>query len=392
MLKIAFIHNTFPSGGAERITVDIAEYLACHENYKVFVYASRIAEANLTDTMKNVLTIRQIPTQAIPAVRARRIEQNIIEDGIDILVQVTKAVQGIEGIKKRTGIKTIVSCHGEPFWQRYAIVNRRKKGLIRRIMWGLYNRKRYEDGTLAMKKAVNRTLREYRSCDAYTVLCNPYKLETAERLGIDHASSHIYPIENPEYSVENVDYDKEKIVLFCGRFENWSKRIDRLLRIWAKVQGQMSDWKLMLVGDGEDWDKLKRMAGEMALERVYFEGRRNNVSDYYRKASIVVLTSDTEGWPLTLTEAQAHGCICVAFDCTSGIKEILSPETESGFTVPSYDEDRYAQILMEVMQLPEEKKMSIRKKAVERRSHYGPENIAEKWKTLFDQLSVTCQS
>lgn len=392
MLKIAFIHNTFPSGGAERITVDIAEYLACHENYKVFVYASRIAEANLTDTMKNVLTIRQIPTQAIPAVRARRIEQNIIEDGIDILVQVTKAVQGIEGIKKRTGIKTIVSCHGEPFWQRYAIVNRRKKGLIRRIMWGLYNRKRYEDGTLAMKKAVNRTLREYRSCDAYTVLCNPYKLETAERLGIDHASSHIYPIENPEYSVENVDYDKEKIVLFCGRFENWSKRIDRLLRIWAKVQGQMSDWKLMLVGDGEDWDKLKRMAGEMALERVYFEGRRKNVSDYYRTASIVVLTSDTEGWPLTLTEAQAHGCICVAFDCTSGIKEILSPETECGFTVPSYDEDRYAQILMEVMQLPEEKKMAIRKKAVERRSHYGPENIAEKWKTLFDQLSVTCQS
>ena len=241
MLKIAFIHNTFPSGGAERITVDIAEYLACHENYKVFVYASRIAEANLTDTMKNVLTIRQIPTQAIPAVRARRIEQNIIEDGIDILVQVTKAVQGIEGIKKRTGIKTIVSCHGEPFWQRYAIVNRRKKGLIRRIMWGLYNRKRYEDGTLAMKKAVNRTLREYRSCDAYTVLCNPYKLETAERLGIDHASSHIYPIENPEYSVENVDYDKEKIVLFCGRFENWSKRIDRLLRIWAKVQGPSAE-------------------------------------------------------------------------------------------------------------------------------------------------------
>ena len=28
MVRIAFIHNSFPAGGAERVTVDIARYLS----------------------------------------------------------------------------------------------------------------------------------------------------------------------------------------------------------------------------------------------------------------------------------------------------------------------------------------------------------------------------
>ena len=44
MTRIAFIHNRFPAGGAERITIDIASYLSGFGKYEVFVYASRIAE------------------------------------------------------------------------------------------------------------------------------------------------------------------------------------------------------------------------------------------------------------------------------------------------------------------------------------------------------------
>lgn len=386
MVRIAFIHNNFPAGGAERVTVDIARYLSGFGGYRVYVYASRIAEALLTEDMADVFVLRRIPGQAIPARRARQIEQYIVEDGIDILVQTIKAIPGIEGIKERTGVKTVVACHGEPFWQRYAIVYRRQKGLVRKIMWNLYNRKRYEDGSLAMKKAVGRTMKDYYGCDAYTVLCQPYKLETAAGIGVDPVKSHIYPIENPEYSVEDVNYDKENIILFCGRFENWSKRIDRLLRIWSKVQDRLADWKLVLVGDGEDWDVLRKMSQDMSLERVDFQGHRSNVADYYRKASVVVLTSDTEGWPLALTEAQAHGCICVAFGCTSGIKEVLAPEEGCGFVVPAYDEDEYAATLLKVAGMSDGEKMRMRRNTVRKRLQYRPEHIAGKWKQLFDEL------
>lgn len=386
MTRIAFIHNNFPAGGAERVTIDIAAYLSAFEGYEVYVYASRISEVLMTEDMRKTFTLRKIPTQAVPSRRAREIERHVVNDGIDVLVQVTKAIPGIEEIKKNTGVKTVVSCHGEPFWQRHAIVYRRQKGLVRKIMWNLYNKKRYEDGTLAMKKAVSRTLREYNNCDAYTVLCKPYKFETAEKLGLDPERSHIYPIENSEYTVDDVNYSKENILLFCGRFENWSKRIDRLLRIWSKVQNKMPDWRLVLVGDGENWEELKQMAADMSLERVSFEGRRTNVADYYRKASVVALTSETEGWGLALTEAQAQGCICIAFGCTSGVREVLSPDRECGFIVPPFDEDAYAETLLSIASMPEDEKLRIRKNAVASRLNYTPEIISEKWRLLFDEL------
>lgn len=386
MTKIAFIHNRFPAGGAERITIDIASYLSNFGNYEVYVYASRIAEGMLTDDIRKVLTVRQIPTQTVQSKRAKAIARLIKQDGIDILVQVTKAIPGIQEVVAKTGVKTVVSCHGEPFWQRYAIVYRRQKGIFRKILWEMFNRKRYSDGTLSMAKAVKRTMKEYNSCDAYTVLCESYKKETAAALGLDPAASHIYAIENPEYSVADVNYDKEKIVLFCGRFENWSKRIDRLLRIWKKAQDLMPDWKLVLVGNGENWDMLTKMADSMGLKRVQFEGQKSNVADYYRKASVVALTSQTEGWPLALTEAQAQGCVAIAFDCSSGVKEVLAHDKGCGIVVPSFDEDKYAEELVRISRMSDDEIMTIRKNAVDKSRLYAPEIIAEKWKVLFDRL------
>lgn len=388
MPRIAFIHNRFPAGGAERITIDIASYLSGFEGYQVYVYASRIADHLMSDAIRGSLILRRIPTQAIPSRRAAAIERLIKEDKIDILVQVTKAIPGIDKIVGRTGIKTVVSCHGEPFWQRYAIVYRRQKGYLRRLMWKLHNSRKYADGTLAMSKAVTRTRREYEGCDAYTVLCSAYKTEVEKVFGIDPSESHIYAIENPEYPVESVNYAKEKMVLFCGRFENWSKRIDRLLRIWAKVQHRMPDWKLVLVGDGEDWERMKKLAEKLSLERVSFEGRRNNVADYYMRASVVAMTSQTEGWGLALTEGQAHGCIPIAFGCTSGIKEVIGAGQGCGIEVTPFDEDEFAMQLVNIAQMNEEERMAIRRNAVERIKKYTPEIISEKWRVLFDKLSM----
>ena len=47
-MNIAFIHNRFPAEGAERITADIAGYLAPLGNYRIFVYASHIGKAYRT--------------------------------------------------------------------------------------------------------------------------------------------------------------------------------------------------------------------------------------------------------------------------------------------------------------------------------------------------------
>lgn len=386
MTRIAFVHGRFPAGGAERITIDIARFLSGFKGYEIFVYTSRVNMSLMNEELNNLLTVRQIPSQAVQSERSRAIERLITDDGIDILVQVTKPVHGIEGISRRTGCKTIVACHGEPFWQRYAIVYRRQKGLFRKVMWKLFNKRRFQDGTLAMKMAKERTMKHYMGCDVYTVLCEAYKKETEKALGIPPEESHVFAIENPERPVRDVNMDKENLILFCGRLENWSKRIDRLLRIWSKVYAKLPDWRLEIVGDGEDREMLHRMARDLRLERISFEGMSNQVASYYSRASIVCLTSETEGWPLALSEAQAHGCIGMAFGCTSGIREILSPEGECGFVIPPFDEDVYAETLVKVASMSEEDKLWIRKQSVEKRLRYVPEAIACKWKYLFDYL------
>lgn len=381
-MQIAFVHNSFPAGGAERITLDIAKYLSSFAStYEVFVYATHIG--SLAEEDAGCLTLRKIPSQAIRSRRSRAIESLLLKDRIDILVEVTKSLHDIEGIRARTGVKTVLACHGEVFWQRYAIEHRRRK---KALLWRLIYRKKYADGTLALEKARRRTLYDYQNCDAYTVLCEDYKCQLERDLHIDSLSSHVAVIENPERELNAPVLEKEKMILFCGRFENWSKRIDRLMRIWSKVQDKMPQWTLVLVGDGSDMKMIRAQSQELALERVIFEGRKADVGSYYDRASVVCLTSQTEGWPLALSEGQARGCIGVAFDSTAGIREILSPSGQCGYLVKSFDEDEYADVLLRIASLSSEESLQIRKNGIEKRRQYLPEIIARKWKALFDNL------
>ena len=381
MTRIAFVHNGFPAGGAERITLDIARYLAPSGGYEIFVYATHIG--SLAEDDAGCLTLRKIPSQAIQSRRSRAIESLLLSDHIDILVEVTKSLHDIEGIRVRTGVKTVLACHGEVFWQRYAIMHRRRK---KKLLWTLFYRRRYADGTLALRKAQRRTLFDYEHCDAYTVLCREYKCQLERDLGIAPDTSHVFVIENPERAVPSPVLDKEKIVLFCGRFENWSKRIDRLLRIWAEVQDRMPEWRLVLVGDGPDMGGIRELAERLALKRISFEGRQSDVASYYDRASVVCLTSQTEGWPLALSEGQARGCIGVAFGCTAGVREILSPSGGNGYIVRPFDEKEFATVLLEIASSDEDALRRIRIGGMEKRRQYLPEIIAQKWKVLFDKL------
>lgn len=100
----------------------------------------------------------------------------------------------------------------------------------------------------------------------------------------------------------------------------------------------------------------------------------------------MVLTSQSEGWPLCLTEAQASGVIPIAFACSSGVEEVINKSGEYGFTVECFDENKFAEILINVTSLHKKDIDRIRHNAVGFRAKFSPEIIAEKWKNLFDTL------
>lgn len=378
--NIAFIHAGFPGGGAERVTKDIAEYLSRFgDRYKVFVFTTHIDKDLLTPAHTEFITLVPIPDNSV-----KELTQAITANRINTLVQSSYPIKHISKIKNATGVKVVFACHEEPFWRRYLTEHR---GVFRKIIY------RFLPKTLkpifSYKIAVKWTAKAYESCDAFTVLCKEYVeiIRKGLKLGENH---HIYSIENPEYKIENICYDKDNMLLYSGRLDQMSKQLHKLLNIWRLIQDDMPDWRLYITGDGPDRDFLLKEAERLELKRCEFIGLQRNMQPLYDKASIVCLTSRTEGWPLCLTEAQANGCIPIAFGCTAGVIDILSKTKDGicGFCIEPYDEVAYAETLKVIASMPKERQHEIRKNAVKKRSEYAPEIISEKWRILFDNLQT----
>ncbi len=387
-INIAFTHDVFFLGGAERITIDIAKYLKQFKGqYKLFVYTPRIIEDRITDKIRDLLTISNIRPKGQE--KASDIERLVREHKIDILVQVATRIPEAGKIKERTGIKLVYANHGEPFWQRYTLMARFKRNTYRKVTWAIYGKAIWEWLGKARRSAIRKSRRYYDEADVYTVLCDAYKFETCKAFNINPKESKIKVLYNSERVVEDVNLEKENLIIFSGRLTRSDKRVDRLIRIWSHIEDKLPNWELKIVGDGPERENLEKLANSNHLKRLSFEGMVDDTRKYYKKASIVCLVSQTEGWPLSLTEAQAHGCIPIAFGCSSGVKDILSPNGINGFIVTAFDEKEYAKTLLEICSMSKEKQMKIRLSAIEKRKAYNPDITNQEWKKLFDELMLS---
>lgn len=100
---------------------------------------------------------------------------------------------------------------------------------------------------------------------------------------------------------------------------------------------------LMLLGEGDLREELAARARGLGLSLceadrgapltgdhdVYFMGSRKNVFPYLRRASLFLLPSGWEGFPMVLCEAMACGLAAIASDCPTGPREILAPDTQA---------------------------------------------------------------
>src|SRR5205814_7925183 len=71
---------------------------------------------------------------------------------------------------------------------------------------------------------------------------------------------------------------------------------------------------LRIIGDGPMRKPLEGLATSLGLaERVTFEGAvpQSKVLDFYERAHILVLASQTEGWPKVIAEGMAFGLVCI---------------------------------------------------------------------------------
>jgi glycosyltransferase involved in cell wall biosynthesis len=92
------------------------------------------------------------------------------------------------------------------------------------------------------------------------------------------------------------------------------KRVDRFLQI-ARVLAARPRARFVVVGDGELREQLQSSPAAHALgERLHWAGFRRDIPDVCVASDVVVLTSDNEGTPVSLIEAQAAAVPVVSTD------------------------------------------------------------------------------
>jgi glycosyltransferase involved in cell wall biosynthesis len=106
-------------------------------------------------------------------------------------------------------------------------------------------------------------------------------------------------------------------VLFVGRLST-AKNVDILLRAVVPLKGEGYNLRLRIAGDGPVRDELESLAASLGLkDSVIFEGAvpQSRVLDFYEQAHVLVLASQTEGWPKAIAEAMAFGLVCIGSNC-----------------------------------------------------------------------------
>jgi glycosyltransferase involved in cell wall biosynthesis len=145
---------------------------------------------------------------------------------------------------------------------------------------------------------------------------------------------------------------------------------------------ELPDWRLVLLGDGPMRKRCEELAKELQLERYTFLGFQNPI-EYYKSSSLMLMTSNFEGWGLVLTEAMLYGCIPIAFDSFGSIKEIII-DGVNGKLIKPFNINEMSNVIIKLIKsnkllcLSNEANLSIKR--------FSPEQIGKEWIRLFNNV------
>jgi glycosyltransferase involved in cell wall biosynthesis len=174
-----------------------------------------------------------------------------------------------------------------------------------------------------------------------------------------------------------VHFDAKKINLLTVARLREEKRHDLMLEAHALLP---KEYHLTIVGAGDKEKVLKVQAETLGISnRVSFAGHQSNPYTYMKNADLFLLTSEREGFPNVLLEANALGLPIVAFACLGGIKEIIT-EGKNGYFVPFGETELLAKKIEELRDVFFDKELII----LETTTKYAKESILEKYKKVFE--------
>lgn len=191
------------------------------------------------------------------------------------------------------------------------------------------------------------------------------------------------PIVEPVLNISSLVRDQDFVFLAVGRLHK-QKGHDLLIRSFSRIVKVHNKIKLIILGEGPERKNLEQLVAKADLtEFVSLPGNAGNISEWYQRADIFVLSSRYEGYCNALAEAMAHGCACISFACDVGPRYMIE-HNHNGLLVDPEDVDALAKAMQNLMD-NKGLRIKISRKAKEIREKLSEETTMMKWVDLFDQ-------
>lgn len=226
----------------------------------------------------------------------------------------------------------------------------------------------------------------YNNADKFVLLSRNYVANLCKTIKIQNLNK-IACINNlPTFKVQPMDFSKKKkqVLILC-RLEEYYKNISAALRIWKRIEDIGTyGWNLAIVGTGVDEKKLKNYATTLNLKKAAFLGETSEPEKFYQESSLFMMTSHSEGWPMTLLEAQQYGCVPVAFNTFAALSEIIENEV-NGYIIEKNNELQFVQTLIKLMK-DEISLQKLSQNSLIKSQNYSSKAIGDKWESLLREL------
>ncbi len=343
-MKISFVIYSMRSGGAERVVALLANYFVKKYEVEIITFTKEESFYDLNPKIKHTkLGIDYISRNKLHTIknffkRVRVLSDYLRRSNTDVVISFMTITNFLTIIASKIANKKVI--------------------VSERVAYDFYGWK-----INLLKKIF------YRFCDMLI-------LQTKSDSKFYSVKKKVIP--NPINIDCSGTFDfKEKMVLGVGRLEE-QKNFKLLIKVFSQIQ---TDWKLFIAGDGTQKEELEKM---IKKDNIKLIGIRKDIFDFYKKASIFVLSSKKEGFPNALIEAMACGCACVAFDCPYGPSEIIE-NYKNGILVENQNEEKLKEAI-ELLIKDENLRKKLAKEAVKVKEKYSIEKIADEWENAIEEV------
>ncbi|MHA1833653.1 MAG: glycosyltransferase family 4 protein [Candidatus Baldrarchaeia archaeon] len=281
-MRIAIVIGSLGYGGAERFVVDLANALAQNGHYVIIVIFSE--NAPLKHQLSNSVKLISLRYHKI-------LKLLCIVKMMNLFIR--KGIQVVDTHLFYSNVYGRIAA----FFARVPVIVTHEHTLTPWKKW--YHRLM----ELLLSKITHKVI-----CISKTVALNRIQIEKLHPpkiavipLGIDF--KRFTPNDRPKRS---------HVIGFIGRFTT-TKNLNVLIEVYCEVLKKLPNARLMLIGDGPLRKRIEKTIFLKGLrDKVVITGFVNNVEDYLREMSVLVLTSIHEGFPVSVLEAMSMGVPVVA--------------------------------------------------------------------------------